>query len=137
MDRKTELIVRVNHELLLFYIAVVLMLTVGVLGGDLVRHLRGIANTDSIDGAYPDDILLLWFDSIINPEFKLFDGSVIDSEPLQLRTGLSHLNMVAGDWRATIFGRGIPGNIDVLSACIRDLHLEGRRWRALRKNKMS
>lgn len=98
------------------------MLTVGILGEDLVGDLGGIANANRVDGTNSDDVFLLWFDSIVNPELELLDGSVVDPEPLQLRAGLCHLNVVAGDRAATILGWRLPGDVDVLPAGIRDGH---------------
>lgn len=113
------------------------MLTVWILGKDLVGDLGRIANANSINCTDPDDILFLWFDSIINLELWLFDRPAIDPQPLQLRTGLCHLHMVAGDWAATVFGWRLPGDVDVLSAGVRDSHLQRRRWSTWRERSMS
>lgn len=104
------------------------MLTVWILGGNLVRHFRGIADAHRVDGTNPDDILLLWFDTIVNPELQLFDGSIVDPEPLELWTSLRHLNVVAGDGAAAVLGWRLPGDIDVLPAGVGDGHLQRRRW---------
>lgn len=106
------------------------MLTVGILGEDFVRDLRGIAHTNRVYGTDPDDVLLLWFDSVINPELELLDGPVVDPEPLQFRTGLGHLHMVPGDGAATVFGRRLPGDVDVLPAGVGDGDFQRRRWSA-------
>lgn len=113
------------------------MLTVRIFGEDLVGNLRGITNTNRVDGTDPDDVFFLWFDSIINLKVELLDGSAVDPEPLQLRTGLSHFHMVTSDWAAAIFGRRLPGDIDVLPAGVWDFHLQWRGWSAWRKRKMS
>lgn len=112
------------------------MLTVGILGEDLVRYLRGVANTNGVDGTDPDDVFLLWFDSIVNLELELLDGSVVDSQPLELRTGLSHLHVVSGDWAAAVFDWRLPGDVDVLPAGVGDGHFHRRGWNAWRQ-KMS
>lgn len=104
------------------------MLTVRILGEDLVRDLRGVANANRVYGANSDDILLLWFYSIFYPELELLDGSAVDPKPFQLRTGLGHLNVVAGDRAATILSWRLPGDINVLPASIRDGHFKRRRW---------
>lgn len=109
------------------------MLTVRILGEDLVRDIRGIANANRVDGTDPDDVLLFWFDSIVNPELKLLDGSVVDPEPLELRTGLGHLHMVACDRAAAVFGRRLPGDVDVLPAGIGGGHFQRRRWSTWRE----
>lgn len=109
------------------------MLTVGILGEDLVGDVGGIANTNRVDGTNSDDVLLLWFDSIINPKLKLFDGSVVDPQPLELWAGLSHFNMVASDRAATILGWRLPGDVDVLPAGIRNGQLKRRRWSTWRE----
>ncbi len=111
------------------------MLTVWILGEDFFRNLRGIADPSRVDSTHPDDILLLWFDTIINPELKLLDGSVVDSQPLQLRTGLCHLHMVASDRAAAILDWRLPGDIDVLSAGVRDSHFLRRRWSTWREKR--
>lgn len=104
------------------------MLTVGILGEDLVGDLGGVANANRVDGANSDDILLLWFYSIFYPEFEFLDGSAVDPKPFQFWTGLGHLNMIPSDWAATILGWRLPGDIDVLPASIRDGHFKRRRW---------
>lgn len=113
------------------------MLTIGILGEDFVRDLGGVAHTDGVDGTDPDDVLLLWFDSILDSEVELFDGPVVDSEPLELRTGLGHLHVVAGDWGAAILGRRLPCDIDMLSAGVGAGHFQGRRWSAWKQRTRS
>ena len=108
------------------------ILTVWIFGRDLVGDLRWITSTDRVDGTNSDDVLLLGFDSIVNPERELLDGSAVDPEPFQLRPGLGHLHVVAGDRGAAVFGRRLPGDIDVLPAGVRDSDFKRRRrgtWR--------
>lgn len=113
------------------------MLTVGILGEDLVGDLGRITHANRVDGTDSDDILFLRFDSVINPECQLLNGPVVDPEPLQLRTSLGHLHVVACDWAATVFGWRLPGDVDVLPASVGDGHFQRRRWSAWREKDVS
>lgn len=127
---------RVNVQIFNWVISMnreVRLLTVWIFGEDLVRDFGWIADANGVDGTNSDDVLLLWFDSIVDPEVELFDGSVVDPEPFQFRTGLCHLHVVTGDRAAAVLHWRLPGNVDVHPAGVGHSHLERRRWSTWRE----
>lgn len=127
----TEQKTNITHDLFLkkrVYNYIKSVLTVWILGRNLVGDLRGITDSNRVNGTNPYNIIFLWFDSVINPELQLFNGSVVDPEPLQLWASLCHLNMVASYCTAPIFGWRFPGDVDVLSAGVNNSQFKRRRW---------
>lgn len=103
------------------------LLTVRVLGIDLLRDIRWLTNSNRVDGTDSQDILFLWLDAFLCFVFELLDWASVDSHPL-LSFSLSELNMVSCDGATSILQWYLPGNVDMLSTGTNYDQVNRRRW---------
>lgn len=102
------------------------LLTVRVLGIDLLRDIRWLTNSNRVYGTDSQDVLFLWDDALLCFVFELLDWARVDSHPL-LSTSLTELDMVASYRAAASSLWWSPSNTQMLSAGFSDVELNWRR----------
>lgn len=102
------------------------LLTVRVLGIDLLRDIRWLTNSNRVYGTDSQDVLFLWDDALLCFVFELLDWARVDSHPL-LSTSLTELDMVASYRAAASSLWWSPSNTQMVPAGFSDMKLNWRR----------